>query len=315
MRKKFIAKKRKKKKPKIKFLLFALVFFFSFYVTYEYLAQSNFKISDQVLVKLLLKQSNNHIKEKTGMLDKVKKMVTNPTFLINKNYKGLVKLEQEVKKEKREKELKNTVAEPLIYIYNSHQTEEYAPSSIAEYSVTPTVLVGSYILEERLEQAGFETLVEERSIKNLLNENKWNYNYSYRASRIYLDDVKNNYRTIKYFIDFHRDSLSYDKTTIEIEGKSYAKLLFLIGLENPNYMKNLSFTEKIVAKLNERYPGLCKGIYKKGGEGVNGVYNQDSSEYTILLEVGGPDNKITEVLNSVNAFSEGLSEVITVNEG
>ena len=243
MRKKFIAKKRKKKKPKIKFLLFALVFFFSFYVTYEYLAQSNFKISDQVLVKLLLKQSNNHIKEKTGMLDKVKKMVTNPTFLINKNYKGLVKLEQEVKKEKREKELKNTVAEPLIYIYNSHQTEEYAPSSIAEYSVTPTVLVGSYILEERLEQAGFETLVEERSIKNLLNENKWNYNYSYRASRIYLDDVKNNYRTIKYFIDFHRDSLSYDKTTIEIEGKSYAKLLFLIGLENPNYMKNLSFTE------------------------------------------------------------------------
>ncbi len=315
MRKKFIAKKQKKKKPKIKFLLFALVFFFSFYVTYEYLAQSNFKISDQVLVKLLLKQSNNHIKEKTGMLDKVKKMVTNPTFLINKNYKGLVKLEQEVKKEKREKELKNTVAEPLIYIYNSHQTEEYAPSSIAEYSVTPTVLVGSYILEERLEQAGFETLVEERSIKNLLNENKWNYNYSYRASRIYLDDVKNNYRTIKYFIDFHRDSLSYDKTTIEIEGKSYAKLLFLIGLENPNYMKNLSFTEKIVAKLNERYPGLCKGIYKKGGEGVNGVYNQDSSEYTILLEVGGPDNKITEVLNSVNAFSEVFSEVITVNEG
>ena len=315
MRKKFIAKKRKKKKPKIKFLLFALVFFFSFYVTYEYLAQSNFKISDQVLVKLLLKQSNNHIKEKTGMLEKVKKMGTHPTFLINKNYKGLVKLEQEVKKEKREKELKNTVAEPLIYIYNSHQTEEYAPSSIAEYSVTPTVLVGSYILEERLEQAGFETLVEERSIKNLLNENKWNYNYSYRASRIYLDDVKNNYRTIKYFIDFHRDSLSYDKTTIEIEGKSYAKLLFLIGLENPNYMKNLSFTEKIVAKLNERYPGLCKGIYKKGGEGVNGVYNQDSSEYTILLEVGGPDNKITEVLNSVNAFSEVFSEVITVNEG
>lgn len=315
MRKKFIAKKQKKKKPKIKFLLFALVFFFSFYVTYEYLAQSNFEISDQVLVKLLLKQSNNHIKEKTGMLEKVKRIVTNPTFLINKNYKGLVKLEQEVKKEKKVKELKNTVAEPLIYIYNSHQTEEYAPSSIAEYSVTPTVLVGSYILEERLEQAGFETLVEERSIKNLLNENKWNYNYSYKASRIYLDDVKNNYKTIKYFIDFHRDSLSYDKTTVEIEEKSYAKLLFLIGLENPNYMKNLSFTEKIVAKLNERYPGLCKGIYKKGGEGVNGVYNQDNSEYTILLEVGGPDNKITEVLNSVNAFSEIFSEVITVNEG
>ena len=119
----------------------------------------------------------------------------------------------------------------------------------------------------------------------------------------------------KYFIDFHRDSVSYDKTTIKIGEKSYAKLLFLIGLENPNYQKNLAFTEKLTTLLDEKYPGLSKGIYKKGGVGVNGVYNQDNSEYTILLEVGGPDNKIEEVLNSVNAFSEVFREVITTNEG
>lgn len=315
MGKKFIAKKQKRKKHKIKFLIFALCFVMSVYTTYEYLAQRNFKISNQVLVKFLLKEQNSHIKEKTGVLEKIKKIVTNPTFLINQNYKGLVKLEQEVKKENKIKKLKTNIEEPFIYVYNSHQTEEYAPSSVAEYSVTPTVLVGSYILEERLENAGFETLVEERSIKNLLNEKKWNYNYSYNASRIYLNDVRQSYPTLKYFIDFHRDSLSYEKTTIELEGKSYAKLLFLIGLENPNYEKNLAFTEKITNLLDQKYPGLCKGIYKKGGEGVNGVYNQDNSEYTILLEVGGQDNKITEVLNSVNAFSEVFSEVISVNEG
>jgi len=311
MKKKFIAKASKKKKLKIKFLLFCLFFLLSFYYTYGYLEQENFKVSNKVLVKFLLKQENAHIKEKTGILEKVKKVVTNPTFLMNQNYKGLVKLEQEVKKEEQTKKV---VKDPLVYIYNSHQTEEYAPSSIAEYSVTPTVLVGSYILEERLEEKGFQTLVEERSIKDVLRQNNWNYNYSYRASRIYLDEVKKNNPSIEYFIDFHRDSLGYDKTTTTIGEKTYAKLLFLIGMENPNYQKNLAFTEKLNNLLEERYPGLSKGIYKKGGEGVNGVYNQDNSDYTILLEVGGPDNKIDEVLNSVNAFSEVFSEVIHTNE-
>ena len=271
-------------------------------------------MSNKVLVKFLLKQENAHIKEETGIIGKVKKVVSNPTFLLNQNYKGLVKLEKEVKKEEKEKE-KTPPKTPLVYIYNSHQTEEYAPSSVAEYSVTPTVLVGSYILEERLEEKGFPTIVEERSIKDILRKNQWNYNYSYKASRIYLDEIKNNNPSIQYFIDFHRDSLAYDKTTTNINGKTYAKLIFLIGLENPNYAKNLAFTEKLNNLLQERYPGLCKGIYKKGGEGVNGVYNQDSSDYTILLEVGGPDNKIDEVLNSVNAFSEVFSEVIHTNEG
>lgn len=310
MGKKFIAKGPKKSRHRWKLMAFLLFFFFSFMITYRRLEESNFKISDKVLVKFLLKQQSPYMKEQVGFLEKMKNMVFQPTFLLNQNYKGLVKLEQEVKKEEK---IKKT--EPLIYIYNSHQTEEYAPSSVAEYSVVPTVLVGSYILQERFEDFGFSTLVEERRIKDILNQKNWNYNYSYRASRIYLDDVKACHPSIKYFIDFHRDSVSYDKTTIKIGEKSYAKLLFLIGLENPNYQKNLAFTEKLTTLLDEKYPGLSKGIYKKGGVGVNGVYNQDNSEYTILLEVGGPDNKIEEVLNSVNAFSEVFREVITTNEG
>ena len=101
----------------------------------------------------------------------------------------------------------------------------------------------------------------------------------------------------------------------EINGKSYAKTIFLIGLENDNYNENLEFTTKINDKLNEKYPNLSKGIYKKGGEGVNGVYNQDNSKYTILLEIGGPENNTTEVLNSTLAFADCFMEVISTNEG
>ena len=40
------------------------------------------------------------------------------------------------------------------------------------------------------------------------------------------------------------------------------------------------------------------------------VYNQDFSPYTILVEMGGPENTIDEVLNTSLAFSECFLEVI-----
>ena len=72
----------------------------------------------------------------------------------------------------------------------------------------------------------------------------------------------------------------------------------------------MEFTEKINNKINEKYPGLSKGIYKKGGEGVNGIYNQDFSPYTILIEIGGFESGTIEVLNTSLAFAECFMEVI-----
>ena len=99
-------------------------------------------------------------------------------------------------------------------------------------------------------------------------------------------------------------------STTEINGKSYAKTLFIVGLENPSYEENLNITEKLDNMINEKYPTLSRGIYKKKGPGVNGVYNQDFSPNTILIEVGGQDNTIDEVNNTINAISEILIEYI-----
>lgn len=199
---------------------------------------------------------------------------------------------------------------PLIYLYNSHQTEEYKPSTYAEFSVNPTVIMNDYILEDIFNKNGLKTIVEESSVKEILNRNNWSYVYSYNASRVLLEESIIKYPTLKYFIDVHRDSLPHNRTTITIDNKDYAKVIFLIGLENPKYIENLEFTEKINNKINELYPGLSKGIYKKEGPGVNGVYNQDFSKYTILIEVGGYENTTNEVLNTLIAFSKCFMEVI-----
>lgn len=310
-----MAKKRfktRKKKRMYIFVLFLVFFIYSFYLTFSYLEQKEISFDNETLNNILLKESNKALKvKKTNFTKSVIKLLSNPLNLLNNNYKGFTKLKL---KEQPKTESKPST-QPLIYIYNSHQTENYKASNFAEYSVSPTVMVGSYILQEKLKEDNLTSLVEERSISDYLKANGKKYVYSYEASRSYLESSKATNPSLTYFIDVHRDSLSKDKTTIKIEDKTYAKIIFLIGLENPNYEKNLNFVTKINNILTEKYPGLSKGIYKKGGAGVNGVYNQDFSPYTILVEFGGMENTIDEVFNSIVAFEEAFVQVIKENQG
>lgn len=314
MRKRFYSPKVKKRKGKK--LFFFMMFIFGIYISFKILDDSKIEINDKDLVLMLLKEGNSFSDNDHGTINKIFSSILSfykePTKLLATSNSDLVE-ENETKKVSKEEKVIDT--KPLIYIYNSHQTEEYAPSDFLEYSVNPTVMMADYILEEIFSKNNLVSLVEERKVKDILTENGWKYSYSYEASRILMEDAKKNNPSLKYFVDVHRDSLKRDKTTIEINGKSYAKTIFLIGLENPQYEQNLDFTSKINDKLNEKYPGLSKGIYKKGGAGVNGVYNQDFSEYTILIEIGGPENTTGEVLNSTLAFAECFMEVISENEG
>lgn len=295
------------KKKKVKKILFLLLFILGSVITYQYLDKSSIEIDNKELVEVLLsntKETTTLKKIISSIFPTKKEMVKT---LIKANYKGLIVEEQPKEEVKR---VTTEVSNPLIYIYNTHQTEEYTPSSFVEYSVMPTVQMNNYILEEKFEERKYQTIVEEKNIKEVLNKNGWNYARSYQASRVFLEEARINYPTLKYFIDVHRDSLPKERTTVTINNKNYASILFIVGLENPNCTENLAFTEKINNKLNEKYPNLSKGIYKKQGKGVNGVYNQDFSPYTILVEMGGPENKIDEVLNTSLAFAECFLEVI-----
>lgn len=299
-----------KKKRKLKRYLFFLLFVFCIYISYQLIDQHAKKISQKEFVEILMSENKEY-----RLLQKLMYIIFSPkkdsiSYLIKKNYTNLV----EDHPSKTVSVSQNHFIEPLIYIYNSHQTEEYTPSNFVEYSVMPTVQMNNYILEEQFKKKNYSVIVEEKNIKQVLNEHGWNYASSYQASRLFLEEAKKNYPSLKYFIDVHRDSLSKDRTTVTIDQKEYASILFLIGMENPNYSQNLEFTEKINQKINEKYPNLSKGIYKKQGPGVNGVYNQDFSPFSILVEMGGPENTIDEVLNTSLAFADCFLEVIAEYE-
>lgn len=283
-------------------------------------------ISNSEFVRLLLAEGNPNFtvqkKEKKNFLDSFLSLfhidLANPFQMIKSNYSYQDYADNSSDEEEQptgseyvedpypEKE----VTEPIVYLYNTHQLEEYKQENQESYNVTPNVMMLSYIVREKLNDKGIPTIVEENDVSAFLQANNWSYASSYKVTKLLMEDAKTKNPTLKYFIDLHRDSVSKSISTATINGKNYAKILFIIGLENPNYQENLTVTTTINNMLEEKYPGITRGIYKKEGKGVNGVYNQDFDKNTILFEVGGPENTIEEVLNTADAISTVLAEYI-----
>ena len=198
--------------------------------------------------------------------------------------------------------------EPIIYLYNTHQTEKYQNKNNSDFY--PSIMTATSYLNEKLNDKNISSIMEYRSVSKVLSDNNWKYGYSYKVSRSFIEDTVNKNPSIKYLFDIHRDSGSHERTTVCVENKCYARLLFLVGLENPNYIENQDYAEKLNKMVNEKVDKLSKGILQKQGKGVNGIYNQDFSNRTILIEVGGENNSIDEVYNSLDVLAEVIYEYI-----
>lgn len=326
--------KRFSKKRISKSLFYIFIIYIMFAITFYYSLNNSKKISNTKFINFLLKGGNSSmisdykltqiINASTNFLFNID--IKNPSTILDSgvlilgNNDKILSLEhnddysdlEKLKKVSSYMEDPNPVDvnNPIIYIYNSHQLENYASDNLEIYGITPNVLMASYLLKEKFNSIGLSTIVEDANMTEFLSINGWDYASSYKASRIFILDKKNNYPSLKYFIDIHRDSVGRDGTTVNIGGKNYAKILFVVGLEHNNYKSNLNTASEVNKLFDKYYPKLSKGIYKKSGPGVDGVYNQDISPNSMLIEVGGTGNNIDEVLNTINAISDVLSKYI-----
>ena len=200
--------------------------------------------------------------------------------------------------------------DPIIYIYNTHQTEKYLYDKLNPYNIDYTVMYASYILSMYLDSYNIKSIVESTSMPKLLESLNLKYNQSYIASRTLLEKAKNDYPTLKYFFDIHRDSSSYDKTTCEYNNKLYAKVLFVIGLEHDNYKDNRLFANKLNNMLIDSIPCISRGILEKSGPGVDGIYNEDFDKNTLLFEIGGQYNSIEEVNNTLLLLARIINDYL-----
>ena len=313
-----------------KSFIYIILIYVVFSITFYYSLKNSSEINNTKFINFLLKGGNSHLIEDYKLVNIVNSTtkflfnidITNPTSILDNsilvygnnnkvlemNYSDDYSNLEELKKVSSYIEDPNPVDidNPIIYIYNSHQLENYSSDNLDIYGITPNVLMASYLLKEKLNSKGLSTIVEDTNMSEFLTLNGWDHSGSYNASRIFILDKKNKYSSLKYFIDIHRDSVSKSASTVTINNKSYARILFVVGLEHTNYASNLKTMESINEICNKYYPGLSRGIYKKEGAGVNGIYNQDISPNSILIEVGGVDNNIDEVLNTTEALSNIL---------
>ena len=82
------------------------------------------------------------------------------------DYKDMVNIQKNEVIDTNNKADNTTIEkDPIVYIYNSHQTENYTLRVANDYSISPTVYHASYILKEHLKNNGVSSLVEDSSVK------------------------------------------------------------------------------------------------------------------------------------------------------
>lgn len=301
-------KKRFKRKKKIRInrIIYLILFILLIYLLKFYVVKIKLISSNEKLINTLLEEMNN-------------KNIDNLITYIDKNFfnSPLFLLEKELNYQKEKESIKLVYKEenkPQIYIYNSHQGEKYSYKYLEEYNIIPDVLMASQMLSEKLNNLGIHAIVEENNILEYMDKNNLDHSGSYIASRYYIEKAMEKYDSIDLYIDLHRDAISHNASYININGKDCAKILFVIGLEYSTYQNNLSIVEKINTIINNKYPNLSRGIMKKRGYGVNGVYNQDLASNVILIEIGGNENNIDEVNNTLDLVAESIKEFLNEKE-
>ena len=305
-------RKRFKKKRKYKYKIIMYLFCMLFSINLITFVSNNIRllIPNEIIIKNIFKKSNYVYKDKENSHITVKlyshikeKLFNSPVDLL----KNELKIND---KEEKIEFMYTETKSPKIYIYNSHQGEKYSIKYLEDYNIVPDVLMASLILKDKLESNNIFSIVEESDILKYMKENNLDHSDSYKASRVYLEKIINTYPNMELYIDLHRDATTHKVSTTTINDKPCAKVLFVIGLENSNYEKNLKKVTKLNNIILEKYPSLTRGIMKKQGYGVNGIYNQDLDESVILLEIGGNENNIEEINNTLDLIAEVIGEYL-----
>nr|WP_175476092.1 stage II sporulation protein P [Evansella caseinilytica] len=213
----------------------------------------------------------------------------------------------------KEAEVKMTTiddGEATVLIHHTHSWESFLPHlnvpdnnpNLAAHNELNITLVGEHFGKE-LEKRGFHVIVDTRDMTAELHKRDWTTNQSYDISREYVKEyLKEN--EIDYIFDLHRDSATKDITTVNHNGKNLARPFFVLGEGHQNYEKNEMVVSEFNALIEKDYPGLSRGIFAKDKSSGNGIYNQDLSENTFLMEIGGVDNNLDELYKTAEIIAE-----------
>lgn len=190
---------------------------------------------------------------------------------------------------------KPAVIRKKVYIYNTHQGEEY---------VDFNVLDAANVLKNNLNDLGIDVTVEETNITEEVKKRGYTYSQSYRVTKELMTPYLNN--GFDLFIDLHRDSSNKNVTTATVSGVDYAKLMFVVGGKHETYMENYRVSDGINKMIKNNTPDISRGLLLR----KSSSYNQEVAPNVILIELGGPYNTKMEVLNTLQVLAKSIYEYL-----
>lgn len=203
---------------------------------------------------------------------------------------------------------------PSILLLHTHAMETYSPYVDNNYHSSDN--------KKNVTQVG--------SIMTDVLESKYKYNVIHDITKhdnpSYADSYINSQRTIisqleknpsvKVILDVHRDAMPAKnekdrenikaKYTTIVNGKSAAKIEFVIGPDNKNYAELQKFVVYVKKKMDKLYPGLFYNTVVKS----KGKYNQFYRDHTLLIEVGCTFNTDQEAKYSAELMGNVIGEVL-----
>ncbi|MFX3633705.1 MAG: stage II sporulation protein P [Candidatus Pristimantibacillus sp.] len=199
----------------------------------------------------------------------------------------------------------------IAFIYHSHNRESWFPELKDKMkdpnSDTKNITLVGKRLATKLEEQGVGAIHSNTDYPTAIKDYKWAMSYKYSKKTV--SEAIASSKELKFFFDIHRDSQKRKYTTIDIDGKSYAQVYFIIGHKNPDWQKNEAFATKIQDLLEKQYPGISRGIFGKTAANGNGEYNQSLADDSVLIEIGGVDNTLEESYRTADALAKVIAEI------
>jgi len=199
------------------------------------------------------------------------------------------------------------VGKPLVGIYHTHTAESFVPTAGATHKPGgqrgDIVDVGEALVK-RLSTYGVGTM-QRTKIHDYPSFMK-----AYNASETTVKNMLSENPTIQMIFDIHRDAEKRENYIATVNGVKVARVMIIVatgqqGLPQPHWQSNHAFAKLIDAKMNQRYPGVSRGIRLDDWR-----YNQQLHPRALLIEVGCQENTKEEAELGIELFGDIVAEII-----
>ncbi|MDP2871422.1 MAG: stage II sporulation protein P [Bacillota bacterium] len=108
-------------------------------------------------------------------------------------------------------------------------------------------------------------------------------------------------------LDIHRDTASPEAYTVSIDGRPTSRAMLVVGRSNPQMRTTLNFARSFKSTMDQKYPGLMRGIYFG-----RGAYNQDLSPRAVLVEIGSHRTPKDQAIRTAGLIGGALADILGV---